>query len=79
MSEDQFTKLFKHMTDEFSAVQKRFDQQDKKIDDVLSSTDGIAGQLKDYHQEMIMLAHKVDRLEQWILKIAEETGVKLSS
>jgi len=27
---------------------------------------------------MLALAHKVDRLEQWILKIAEATGVKLT-
>ena len=29
-------------------------------------------------QEMMMLAHKVDRLEQWIIKVAEATGVKLT-
>ena len=28
-------------------------------------------------QEMLALGHKVDRLEQWIMKVAEATGVKL--
>jgi hypothetical protein len=32
-----------------------------------------------YMQEMLALGHKVDRLEQWILKVAEATGVKLSA
>jgi hypothetical protein len=28
-------------------------------------------------QEMLEIAHKVDRPEQWIMKVAEATGVKL--
>jgi len=30
-----------------------------------------------YFQEMVMLAHKVDRLERWILQIAEKVGLRL--
>ena len=31
MSEDQFTKLFKHMEKNFASMNKRFDMQDKEI------------------------------------------------
>jgi len=32
-----------------------------------------------YFQEMVMLAHKVDRLEKWIRKIADKVGIKLEA
>jgi chromosome segregation ATPase len=77
MSEDQFTKLFKYMQKEFTHVNGRFDKQDEKIDDLTGAVAELGGQLKDYHQELVMLARKVDRLERWINQIAQQTGVKL--
>lgn len=77
MSEDQFTKLFKYMEKRFDAVDKRFDKVDADIRDTKSAVAELAGQLKDYHTELVMLAHKVDRLEKWINQIAQKTGVKL--
>lgn len=77
MSKDEFTKLFKY-------VEKRFDQMDDKLEDatadraeIKASVVELGVQLKDYHQELVMLAHKVDRMEKWIHQIAEKTGVKL--
>ena len=77
MSEDQFTKLFKYMGKRFDAVEKRFDMQDEKIEDLRGAVAELGGQLRDYHQEMIMLARKVDRMERWIHQIAKQTGVEL--
>ena len=42
-----------------------------------TSVDAYAKKADDYFQEMVMLAHKVDRLEKWIHQIAEKVGVKL--
>ena len=78
MSDDQLTKLFKYMEKRFDAVDKRFDTQDKKSDELVGAIAELGGQLRDYHQEMIMLARKVDRMERWIHEIAKQTGVKLS-
>lgn len=78
MSQVEFTKLFKYMQQEFTKINERLDQHDNRFDDVMSSIDGLAGLIRDYQQEMLMLANKVDRLEQWIHKIAEATGVKLT-
>ena len=77
MSEDQFTKLFKYMEKSFASVEKRFDMQDEKIEDLKGAVAELGGQLRDYHQEMIMLARKVDRMERWIHQIAKQTGVEL--
>jgi len=30
-----------------------------------------------YFQEMLMLSKKVDRMERWIMEIAEKVGIKL--
>lgn len=51
-------------------------------DDFLSlqaSVDAYAKKADAYFQEMVMLAHKVDRLEKWIHQIAEKVGIKLEN
>lgn len=78
MSQDEFTKLFKYMESFRHDVNERFDQQDEKIGELVGAIGELGGQLRDYHQEMIMLARKVDRMERWIHEIAKQTGVKLS-
>lgn len=78
MAQDEFAKLFKYMEKHFDSVDKRFEETHTKIDKVLNTVDGIAKAMTDYHQEMLMLAQKVDRMEQWIHEIAEKTGTKLS-
>jgi 3-dehydroquinate dehydratase len=79
MSEDEFTKLFKYMQTEFKKIDSRFDAVDIRIDHLTNAVDAYAKQSETYMQEMLALGHKVDRLEQWILKVAEATGVKLSA
>lgn len=78
MSQDEFTKLFKYIEKRFDAVDSRFDAQDAKIDNLTGAIADLGGQIRDYHQEMILLARKVDRMERWIHEIAKQTGVKLS-
>lgn len=45
--------------------------------DVLTAVDTYAKKADTYFQEMIMLAHKVDRHEKWFQQIAEKLGIKL--
>jgi len=67
------------MQAEFKKIDKRFDETATKdqVDDLTSTVDGLARLITDYNQEMLMLAHKVDRLEKWINQIAAKTGVQL--
>lgn len=48
----------------FENVDKRFDAQDKKIDDLSGAVAELAGQIRDYHQEMIMLCSH-EKLTVW--------------
>ncbi len=42
-----------------------------------TSVDAYANKADAYFQEMVMLSHKVDRLEKWIQEIASKVGIKL--
>ncbi len=46
--------------------------------DIRGAIVDLGAQIREYHQEMIMLTRKVDRMERWIHEIAKQTGVKLS-
>ena len=79
ITDDEFTKLFKYI----QKLEQKLDNQSenmatkKDIDQLRNSVDAYAKKVDDYTQEMLMLAHKVDRLERWINQIAARTGVQL--
>jgi len=81
MSEDEFTKLYKFMQSEFKTIHEELEKTATKdgLNLLTNAVDAFAKQSETYMQEMLALGHKVDRLEQWILKVAEATGVKLSA
>lgn len=76
--EDQLLKMFKYMQKEFAYIHKRFDMQDEKFIEVMGAVADLGGQIRDYHQEFLVLGRKVDRMERWIHEIAQQTGTKLS-
>ncbi len=47
------------------------------INSLLAAIDTYAKKVDTYAQEMLMLAHKVDRHEKWLHQIAEKLGIKL--
>lgn len=66
MSNDQFTKLFSYIQDMRSDIDRRFDEVDSRIDIYSGAVDAFAKQTETYMQEMLLLSHKVDHLEQKI-------------
>ena len=77
MSEDQFTKLFNYMQEEFASVRSEIAGVKGAVDSLQGSVDSYAKQVLDITQEHMMLGRKVDRMEQWIQKLASQAGVKL--
>ena len=53
------------------------DEIKQSFSDLQTSVDEYAKKADTYFQEMVMLTHKVDRLEKWIQQIAEKVGMKL--
>ncbi len=70
--------LFKYLYKRFKLIDKKLEEHDKKFSDMLDAVAELAGDIKVYHEELLILGHKVDRLERWIHQIAQETGVKLT-
>ena len=52
MSEDQFTKLFKYMQEFRKEVDGRFNEHDKRFDEVINLIDGYGGKIDSYTQEI---------------------------
>ena len=60
-------------------VATKLDLEDlrKDFSDLQTAVDGYAHKADAYFQEMVALAHKVDRHEKWLQQIADKIGVKL--
>lgn len=58
-------------------VDQRLTGLEVKFDTLQTAVDAYMKQGEAYFQEMLALAHKVDRMERWIHQIAQKTGVKL--
>lgn len=77
MSEEDFTKLYRYFDERFAKINKKFERVNKDNNTTLNSVDAYAKKAETYMQEMLALAHKVDRHEQWIMKVAQASDVKL--
>ncbi len=53
------------------------DEMKQSFSDLQTSVDAYAKKADTYFQEMVMLAHKVDRHEKWLLQLAQKLGIKL--
>ncbi len=53
------------------------EEMKKSFSDLQTAVDAYAQKVDAFAQEMIMLAHKVDRHEKWLQQIAEKIGIKL--
>ncbi len=54
------------------ATKEKISQLENRL---TTQIDGLAKQIKDYHQEMVMFTHKVERMEAWIKKVSAKVGI----
>ena len=64
-------------TREEVATKKDLEELRGDFRNLQTSVDAYAKKADTYFQEMVMLTHKVNRLEKWIQQIAEKVGIKL--
>ena len=53
------------------------DEIRKDFATLTATVDGYPKKADMYYQEMLMLAHKVDRHEKWLIQIAQKLDIKL--
>lgn len=71
------TKLFEYLDEKFTSVDTKFDELKKDFINLQTSVDNYAKKADTYFQEMVALAHKVDRHEKWLYQIADKLGIRL--
>jgi len=76
--DERFEKLFEVFAtkEDLTEVVKKLSTKED-FNNLLNAVDAYAKKADTYFQEMVMLAHKVDRHEKWIRQIAEKLGIKL--
>ncbi len=70
-------KLFKYFNKEFKAIHTDFEQLRGEFGGLQTTVDAYAGQVEIYHHESVARDAQVDRIQRWVEKIAQKTGVKL--
>ena len=78
MGEDEFTKLFKYITDRFDNVDKQFDNLSNRINNLEKLIDKVIKNQEIDEQERLVMGHQLDRLDRWVHEVADKIGYKLS-
>lgn len=55
--------------------EKKADKSD--VDNLLNAIDVYAKKADTYFQEMVVMSHKMERLEKWLHQVADKVGIKL--
>jgi uncharacterized coiled-coil DUF342 family protein len=61
----------------FAAVSNRIDELKGNFAKLATAVDAYAKRADTYFQEMVMLTRKLDRLEKWVLQLAEKLHMRL--
>ncbi len=79
MNDDQFTKLFKYMTDRFDAIEKKLDEKasQSSVDRLANTIDAFVKRLNDAEVEQAARDAQWNRLLEWAREVAKKTGVPM--
>lgn len=72
-----FSELIQYLDEKFVDVKKDIGELKVGFNNLTNAVDAYAKKADAYFQEMVALAHKVDRHEKWLQEIAEKLGIKL--
>ena len=74
---NDFSELIQYLDDKFVDVKKDISELKVDFSNLTNAVDAYAKKADTYFQEMVALAHKVDRHEKWLQEIAQKIGIKL--
>jgi hypothetical protein len=73
----EFGELIEYLDDKFSKADGRLENLEKGFLDLQTSIDAYAKKADTYFQEMVLMSHKMERLEKWLHQVADKVGIKL--
>jgi hypothetical protein len=81
MSDDQFTKLFKHMNTRFDEMSTMLDSKSSQdsVDRLTNTIDSFIRRLDTEEIENKVRDRQFERLLDWARKVSEKTGVPLEN
>lgn len=81
MNDDQFTKLFKYMQNEFAEVHKKLDEKASQtsLDRLTNTIDSFVKRLDDQEIEQAARDSQFEKLLAWARKVSEKTGIPLEN
>ena len=80
---NDYKELIEYLDEKFGKIETTLDSLvENKADksDVNTLTNAVDAYMKKadtYFQEMLVLSHRVDRMEKWMKEIAEKVGIEL--
>ncbi len=79
MNDDQFTKLFKYMTERFDEIDKKLDSKASQdsLNKLINTLDGFVKRLDDNETEQSARDAQFDRLLEWAREVSKKTGIPL--
>lgn len=81
MAEDEFTKLFKYMSERFDKLDEKLEKKADTalVEKVLALVDKIAKRQEIDDEERLVMGHQQDRMDRWVHELADKIGYKLSA
>lgn len=81
MSQDEFTKLFKYIQDEFKQVNEKLDEKASQasLDKLTNTIDGFVKRLDDSEIEQSARDLQFGRLLDWAREVSKKTGIPLKN
>jgi hypothetical protein len=79
MSEDQFTKLFNYMQDQFDVVNKKLDEKasQESLNRLTDTIDSFVKRLDNSEIEQVSRDQQFKRLLDWAREVSKKTGIPL--
>ena len=80
MSEDEFTRLYKFMTERFDKIDAALEDKANKVDmkKIYDLLDRIIKHQEINNDERLVMGHQLERLDRWVHDVADKIGYKLS-
>ena len=76
MKED-FSELIEYLNKKFREAENERGEICNDVRELQGTVDTYVKKADTYFQEMVALAHKVDRHEKWLRQVADKLGIKL--
>lgn len=82
MSDTNFQPIFDYI-DQSNQRQKEelqefvVSQVSAELSDIKTAIANLSGQVKKYHEEMLVSGHRLDRLEDWAVQVGQKVGVPI--